>query len=173
VHAVSGTAAFDGSPSGNVRMTGPRLPIGAFLLTLIGGLLVLVEGAIVLFVGSVLSSAGYAVGSGVAGIGAITLLLGFFLLLLGIAVLVKPAAHRDLGVLIIVFAAVSFVFGGGFFLGGILGIIGGILALVFDASYFISGPPAPPASVPDRTCTRCGKLFAGDGRECPFCHAPP
>jgi hypothetical protein len=169
---VSRKVASGAGPSGHNSTTGPRLPIGAFLLTLFGGLLILVEGALLLFAAAVLGSAGYDVASSVSGIGAIVALLGLFLVLLATAVLVKPAAHRDLGVIILVVAAVSFLFGGGFFLGGILGVLGGVLAIVFNASYFESAPPAPPAPPRDRTCRRCGKLFSGDGRECPFCHAP-
>jgi len=53
----------------------------------------------------------------------------------------QPEKNTIWGVLILVFSLMSFLSGGGFVIGGCLGIIGGILALVWAPS----APKTPPA----------------------------
>jgi len=54
----------------------------------------------------------------------------------GIVLLTNPDNHIALGVLIIVFSLISWVTSvGGFFIGFLLALIGGILALVWKPSY--------------------------------------
>jgi hypothetical protein len=153
-------------------VTGPRRPVEAFLFSLVGGLLILVEGVLFLAVGSVVGSAGYAGASVFIGsLGALASLLGFVVLLVAVGLVFQPAAHRGFGLTILVLSLASLLVGGGFYLGGVLGVVGGVLAIVFDASSFARGRPTLSTGPSDRTCARCGKLFAGDGRACPFCRA--
>ena len=146
--------------------------MGAFVFSFVGGLLLLVEGALLLAVGSSISTAGYAGAGGFIGaLGALEALFGVVVVLLAIGVVVQPASHQGFGWTIVVLSLASLLAGGGFYLGSLFGVIGGVLAIVFDASYFVRGRTPLPASPPDRACPRCGKLFSGDGRACPFCRA--
>lgn len=57
-----------------------------------------------------------------------------------------PESHPGLGITILVPSLIGFVFGGDFLLGGILGVIGGILAIRFEPDDDLdefSGPYAP------------------------------
>lgn len=68
--------------------------------------------------------------SGIVGVmGAVGLVCGVIVLVSAIALLNNSSQPRTLGVLILVFSVLSFLGLGGFVLGAILGIIGGILAL--------------------------------------------
>ncbi|HYA70296.1 MAG TPA: zinc ribbon domain-containing protein [Thermoplasmata archaeon] len=108
-------------------------PTAAAVLSIIGGIFILLGGLAEIAIGSYASSAGYgALGGAAAGLGALGLLMGILILVLGILLLSNPGSHVTYGVLIIVFALISLVsFFGGFFIGFLLALIGGILALVF------------------------------------------
>ena len=49
----------------------------------------------------------------------------------GFMLSLRPLDHVTLGVLILVFSVVSFVSMGGWFVGAILGIVGGVLAMMW------------------------------------------
>ncbi|MHB2036732.1 MAG: DUF6114 domain-containing protein [Nitrososphaerales archaeon] len=68
----------------------------------------------------------YGVMYGLESIGIIT---GIFVIVFAILMKSKPAERRNYGVLILAFSLVSFVGMGGFFIGAIIGLIGGVLAL--------------------------------------------
>lgn len=98
-------------------------PLAAPALIAVGGFLVLLEG--LLFQEIIVAIAG--------------------LLLLGWALLVRHEPHHHVanGITILLFVFLSFAYGsGGFFLGGILAAIGGILSLVWNPR-----PLAAPVSV--------------------------
>ncbi len=119
-------------------------PTTAFVLSLVGGIIILLSGIMILLIGTIFMSrmmSGYypwmmggfpgilgsiAVGIGIAGIicGAI-ILFGAFMLN------ANPASHMIWGVVILVFSVISLFEGGGFFVGAVLGIIGGILAITW------------------------------------------
>ena len=70
--------------------------------------------------------------SGIIGaVGSFGLVAGIIVLLSGILLRTSPQNHSIWGVLIIVFSVVSFFGTGGFVIGAILGIIGGIMALTW------------------------------------------
>ncbi len=123
-------------------------PFAAFVLSLIGGLLI--------FVGSAISVVWFTVGSQPFGIYGSMMggfhgmmgsfgfdngyLLGFSLLGLVCGALVtagsfllslRPLDHVTWGVVVLVFSVISFAGMGGWFVGAILGIAGGVLALVW------------------------------------------
>jgi hypothetical protein len=142
------------------------------VLSFLGGFLILLEGALLLLVGSAIGSAGYvATGGTISLIGGFLGLLGLVVVLFAVGLYSRPEAHRGFGVVIVVLSFVSFVGGGGFVLGAVLGIIGGILAIVFDATYFEPSRPTEREPGHDRTCPSCGKIVSGDATGCPFCHA--
>jgi len=73
--------------------------------------------------------------SGIIGaVGSFGLVSGIIVLVSGILLRTNPSQRTMLGVLIIVFSVVSFFGSGGFVIGAILGIIGGIMALTWKPS---------------------------------------
>lgn len=123
----------------------PERPIASFGVSLFGGLLILIEGVLVVAASDAIGcpcwSPGYSITGATVGMdGALLALVGFVIVCLAVEVLVQPAIHRSLGITIVLFSLLSFLGGGGFFVGGVLGVIGGILAITFGASYTESGP---------------------------------
>lgn len=121
--------------------SGETYPRTAYLLSLIGGILILIFSAIyaaILFVvASLFAAVGFGLGVGIAvGLAVLALLLGAVVLFLATRLKSNPAGAKTYGVVILVLALISFIGGGGFYIGAILALIGGILALVWH-------PPAP------------------------------
>lgn len=104
-------------------------PVGATVLSVLGGILVVLAG-------SVLLSAGSAVGGGLRGLlgtfGWAGILSGLLLMVLGFAVWAKPEWHVEFGAGILVFSFLGWFGGGGFLLGSVLAFIGGILAIIYE-----------------------------------------
>lgn len=122
-------------------MSEAERPFASFGVSSFGGLLILTEGVLVVAANNALGSEPYSVtGATVGEDGALLALVGFVIVCLAVEVLVQPNIHRSLGVAILVLSLLSFLGGGGFFLGGILGVSGGILAILFGASYVEPGP---------------------------------
>lgn len=108
-------------------------PLGAFALSLAAGVLFLLEG----FVFSLASSLASALGSPAAGdllgaLGFASVVTGLIVVLLAVALYRSPEAHMAVGIVIVILSLGSFLFGGGFYLGAILGVIGGYLAIRFE-----------------------------------------
>jgi len=155
-----------------------RRPAAAFALGLVGGLLILIEGIFLFVLGSIVGSAGYTALGGLAvNVGILGGIAGVLILLLSIAVFARPDDHVGLGILILVASVLAILVGGGFYIGSIFGVIGGVMAIRFQEASprlrYVTGAAGPAAPIPDRSCVRCGKVFSGDGRDCPFCHAAP
>jgi len=124
-------------------MSSQETPIAAFILSLIGGVLILIGGV----VSSVwFMSGGYGVGGMMGGYGGMMGGFGFpfglmgnlwpmglvagTLVIIGALMLnARPAEHTAWGTIILVFSIISFIGMGGFFIGAILGIAGGAVAL--------------------------------------------
>ena len=182
---------------------GPTYPSTAYLLSLIGGIFIVLDGLLVVVAGLFLSSF---IGSAVPGASAVvTAVIGFGILaiVLGLLIVVwvfhlktSPASARRSGILIIVFSLISFLGGGGFYIGSILALIGGIISVTWRppmASPPAYGPPGygtsvgpsgaplpwgPPASppirpgVPQRFCSSCGSPNVAGAQFCAKCGAP-
>ncbi len=169
-------------------------PVAAFVLTLIGGILILLDGiydaAVAAFVGSL-------VGAFFPGLGLLIIVLGIVALLFGIIILFgavqmrsHPQSARTWGAVVLVLGLISIVGGGGFVLGLILALVGGILAIVWHppmpaASGMGMGAPLtggaappwnapPPAAAPSggRVCASCGSPNASGAQFCAKCGAP-
>jgi hypothetical protein len=67
----------------------------------------------------------------VAGLGAFGLVSGIIVLTSGAMLQFSPSRRRAWGALILIFSVLSFLGTGGFVVGAILGIVGGILALTW------------------------------------------
>ncbi len=117
-------------------------PRTAYLLSLIGGILILVFSiiyAIILFaIASLFAAVGFGLGVGLAvGLAVLALVFGLIIILFASRLKSNPAGAKTTGAIILVLALISFIGGGGFYIGAILALIGGILALVWH----------PPANV--------------------------
>jgi len=76
-----------------------------------------------------------AIASGLVGtMGLIGVASGIIVLVSAVILLTKPSQARTWGVLVLVFSVLSFLGLGGFFVGSILGIVGGILTLRWKPS---------------------------------------
>jgi len=129
-------------------------PTTGAVLALVGGTLMMLSGILFLAVSTVilpnLDIASFpnvhtppgltpgsisAIASGVVGaMGLFGLVSGIIVLVSAVILLTKPSQVRTWGVLILVFSVLSFLGPGGFVVGAILGIVGGILTLRWKPS---------------------------------------
>lgn len=63
------------------------------------------------------------------GLESLGLIIGVLVIVFALLMRSRPAERKTYGVLILIFSIISFVGMGGFFIGAVLGLIGGILAL--------------------------------------------
>ena len=144
-------------------------PTAAAVLSIVGGALVLLGGF------SELAEAVYAptltlglFGGTLLVYGLVGILLGASLVVLGILVHTHSSHHVVLGTLIVVFSVLSLVsYGGGFLIGFVLGLVGGILALAWRPLTAPVYYPTPPPIL--RVCPRCGRVLDPTARFCPHC----
>jgi hypothetical protein len=127
-------------------------PTAAFVLSLIGGILILVLGGVfALVLGAV--GVGLGVIPGVGFFGALAAIFGILAVVFGILVIVgaiminsgEPARVRTGGILVLIFSVISLLAGGGFFIGFILGLVGGILALTWKPPVTAPSPSTAPS----------------------------
>jgi len=128
-------------------------PKVASILALVGGIIITLGGVLFIFVSAfVLPNLNYsnistpqgltsaslpALVSGVVGVmGAAGLVTGAIVLVSAIMLLARVGQRRTWGILVLVFSILSFIGLGGFIVGAILGIAGGILALRWKPSTF-------------------------------------
>ena len=122
----------------------PR-PIGAAILTILGGFFILVGGLVFALLGALFAVFGFWSNIFLLGIA-----IGFLTILVGFLMLAVPSAHTIWGVLAVVFAFVSIVVAtfGGFVIGFLLTLIGGILALAWKPPaqqvITVQARPVPP-----------------------------
>ncbi len=110
-----------------------RAKIG-FIVSLIGGIFILLAGLWLFGMVSALSGFAGVTFSGLLGaIGVMYGVLGIvfgLIVILGAVLIYMPGKEIIGGVVVLIFSLVSIVAGGGFFIGLILGIIGGILGML-------------------------------------------
>jgi len=113
-------------------------PTAAFVLSLIGGVLIVICGLGYAVLGAICGSiASMSPGGGGAGAAIfIYMALGLIsgVIVIAGAVMInkaEPDKVKKGSILVVVFSIVSLVSGGGFYIGAILGIIGGVLGLVW------------------------------------------
>ncbi len=114
-----------------------KKPTAALVLSLIGGILILIGGIGTLWLAgqvgglTALNPLAGIMGSLVAVGGAVGVVFGIIIMALGALLWKKPNKHVAFGVVILALSIISLIDGGGFILGFILGLVGGILALVW------------------------------------------
>jgi hypothetical protein len=179
---------------------GETYPRTAYLLALIGGILILILSIISAIILAVIATAFAAVGFGL-GVGiavafaVVALLFGLIVLYFAMKLKSNPQNAKTYGILILVFALISFIGGGGFYIGAILALIGGILAIIWNPPAPAPGygqpmmgqqmpgapqwgQPPPPAAAPpppaagQRFCSSCGSPNAAGAQFCAKCGAP-
>lgn len=121
---------------------GPRpYPSTAYILSLIGGIFILLAG---LATAALYAAGAFLIFAFFPGLGALLIGLAVLALIFGVIIIYgafrlknHPESAKTWGVLILVLALLSWIGGGGFFIGFLLALIGGILALTWH-------PPASP-----------------------------
>jgi hypothetical protein len=180
-------------------------PRTAYLLSLIGGILILflsiIYALILIAAASVLGGLGFGLGAAVVvGFAVVALVFGIIVLLLAFRLKSNPQGARMTGILIIVFALISFIGGGGFYIGAILALIGGVLAVVWTPPPMMMAQPGmaqpgwgqpmqaggwaqpgqpnqpgwgQPSAPPaaGKTCASCGTVNAQGAQFCAKCDA--
>ncbi len=127
-------------------------PTAAFILSLIGGVFILVGGGTMSMLGSFMGQYGYGMmgryggwggmmgpGFGMMGfafgaMGILGLIFGAIVIISAVMLNHKPEQHSTWGAIIVLFSVLS-IFGsamGGFGIGLVLGLIGGILAITWN-----------------------------------------
>ena len=116
------------------RMEPEDHPTGAGVLTIIGGIFILLGGIAELAIGSAVSAVGLGQSGGVlVGLGALGILMGILILIFGIVILVSYENTVGYGIVVIIFSIISLASSlGGFVIGFILALIGGILAITWE-----------------------------------------
>ena len=174
-------------------------PTAAFIVSMLGGIIGLIVSFYVMLVLGVIAQAaarqitaanpyGYTNTVNLTGLYTFFIVFGAWMLITSILVMVfslklnsNPMEHTKYGIIIIIFSIIG--------VGGLLGLIGGILALVYKpipatAQQYTSsqqyGSPQrypsqsysygyPPPQQNTRVCPRCGKLVQGNTKYCPAC----
>lgn len=116
-------------------------PTTAFVLSLIGGIFVLIASLLILAAGGIIGGF-FPLFGGIVMIFGILGLLSAVLIIIGAAMInsSEPGKVKTGSIIVIVFSILSLFFaGGGFFIGFILALIGGILGLTWK-------PPPPPVT---------------------------
>jgi len=127
-------------------MSTERYPVMAFALSLVGGILMIASGTMMYimtaYIGSnfgyfggmmggymgMMGSFGVPFGS-MWGFSIIGLIAGVIVIIGSITLNYRPSEHTAWGAVILTFSLISFLGMGGFYIGAILGIIGGTLAI--------------------------------------------
>jgi hypothetical protein len=121
-------------------MANKEYPSIAVFFSVIGGILILLSGLVILGVGI----SGMPVVPGVAeslivGLGVWGVVCGIIVIVAGYMVYTRPVSHSVYGILILIFSILSFIESGGYIIGAILGIIGGLWA-IFWKPRMVAGP---------------------------------
>jgi|SRR5438105_3417329 len=116
-------------------------PTAAMVLSLIGGICVILGGALIAFVGSLVSSFGYLANGGTTGgtlvtaFGVVGIIMGLIMIIGGFMMYSKPGSAKMWGVIILILSILSWITAiGGLVIGFILGLVGGIMAIVYKPS---------------------------------------
>lgn len=139
-------------------MAGAR-PTAGMVLSIIGGLLILLVGAVILWIASLLGSLiegllpltgetlnmdpllWFRILGGVFGVA-----FGLIIIVGGVMMAARPQSSTIWGVIVLILSILSVLSTGGFFLGMILGIVGGILGIVWKPP--MAAPMAPSPAPP-------------------------
>jgi hypothetical protein len=159
----------------------PEFPATACLLSSIGGALITVFAVYELTLGIFDPSVVESVLPGsqpiVIALGVMGLVVGPLIMGLSVQLRRRPASARRLGWEVAVLGLVSFFGGGGLYVGLVLSVVGGLLAVRWQPtvvarplSYSAPVPP-PPLGSALRPCPSCGATNVAAARYCATCGA--
>ena len=162
-------------------------PTAAMVLSLIGGLFVIFGGATLAFAGSIIGSLNLTGASSasntVLALGIVGAIMGVIMIVGALMMYTKPTSSKMWGIIVLILAIISWVTAiGGFFIGFLLGLIGGILALTFKPTMAPGAMPPPmmsssmpmgsaPMGSMGMTCKNCGASIPAGATRCPSCGA--
>lgn len=143
-------------------------PTTAFVLSLVGGVIVLLVGFFVMVIRRtrlVLGETGLL--GGATGLLGVT--WGISMIAGAVMLYFRPQQHKTWSIMVIVFSLLSWVGSvGGLFIGFILGLLGGILGIIWKPS--VAKPTlTSPSSQTTRTCPACSTTIYTDAKYCPRC----
>jgi len=142
-------------------------PTAAMVLAIVGGVFVVLGGVTEIWFGAFVAALPIGPGGGIfLAFGLLGVAIGVLIVVVGVLLQLQPQNHTIWGILLLVFAIVSLSsFFGGYFLGFVLTLVGGILAITWKPW----GPAAGYAPPILRICPRCGRVIDPWVRFCPFC----
>lgn len=112
-------------------------PSAAFVLSLIGGIFIFLGGIYTAIIYAIIGSALFdffpGLGALLIGLAVLALIFGLIIIVGAIMLRNRPESSRTWGIIILLLAIFSWIGGGGFVIGFILALIGGILALTWRA----------------------------------------
>lgn len=147
-------------------------PTAAFVLSLIGGIFILLGGLAILAIGALFAFLFF--GLAIAAIGGAGVVVGILIILGAVLFYMHPESNQTLwGVLIIILSIVSWIVAvGGFFIGFLLALLGGIFILTWKPApppqqvvMFTPQQPAPML----RMCPKCGRQVDPNVKFCQHC----
>jgi len=158
-------------------------PMAAFILALVAGVLILLGGVLELWVAAALFGSGFVFPNNdwLVAFGVVGVSLGIFVVAFSVLLYFHPQHHVVFGVLILVLSLLSVLDYGGFLVGLVLGIVGGILAITWTPYRWTPpfyGPmspagwpyvPPPYSAASHRACLKCGRFIGLDSKFCPQC----
>ncbi|MGD0803714.1 MAG: hypothetical protein ABSA11_06540 [Candidatus Bathyarchaeia archaeon] len=119
-----------------IMPTAPKKATIGFVLSLVGAVFILVQGVVRIFRGEALTFLGSDTirlrvlsGLRVEAVGAIAMVFAI-IILVGAYFIYHVGTETAGGIIVLIFAALSIITGGGWLIGFILGIIGGIMGLL-------------------------------------------
>jgi len=133
------------------------------LLTVFGGVLILVQAVLY-------GPAFYGFGTSLSVFG---IVLGLAILALGASARSSRRRRKELGLAIVFLSLVSFVSVSGFFLGALLGVVGGVLVITSPGRPFLNPSSSRFSTFSMGTpCARCGHPVPSWTSKCPYCGYP-
>ncbi len=121
-------------------------------LSVLGGILILIGGVLVAFDNSAISFFGYLANGGSSGstvtlVGIVGMIMGVIIIVGGVMMKSKPDKSKMWGAVVVVFSILSwFTAVGGLVVGFLLGLAGGIMAIMFKPSTSSKAPSSPKGS---------------------------
>lgn len=108
-------------------------PKAGFYLATFGGMLMFFEGLAAIFFRSIFFAIDEDIWAGLSWVlvGIILLFIGSIVAGAAVTLLLKPEMRKAAGASIIIFSLIGLIFGGGWIIGSALGVIGGLMAIIW------------------------------------------
>jgi hypothetical protein len=108
-------------------------PKAGFYLAAFGGMLMFFEGLAAIFFRSIFYAIDEDIWAGLSWVlvGIILLFIGSIVAGAAVTLLLKPEMRKAAGASIIIFSLIGLIFGGGWIIGSALGVIGGLMAIIW------------------------------------------